>query len=364
MKNSDIILHKFLVESNAYTEEEFENLHEETKIDAIKTIAVELFKEIYEASKSMDMTIIDRSRGDIKNLRDLDAIQKTIAHIENLIDTGNALYNDSIIREYITAITKSIFYLNQYSSQFRDGYRMKKSMIIMRYQTIIIAIIAATAYLFSSVVDFSSGEVKLKSNIRIDDTSALRTLKQFIDSVNSGEFKLLVKDTNYIREFYVEIPDKEMSTIQEASDVFSTVLTGVKNLYTNLDSGGKLTGLIYKAVGIIAVLYSMRDIIFTVIKSRFKVSELFDMVRNFANFKNLPSLNKLYQFAPKFRAESEANSELASRDIVDSNKEIVNKIKALPAPEAKYSFDQDSEYMLDLKKPATSGSNTAFDDLF
>ena len=44
----------------------------------------------------------------------------------------------------------------------------------------------------------------------------------------------------------------------------------------------------------------------------------------------LPTLNKLIQFSTKFKADSEANSELASREAEDTKKNIVTELKSLP----------------------------------
>ena len=41
-------------------------------------------------------------------------------------------------------------------------------------------------------------------------------------------------------------------------------------------------------------------------------------------------LNKLIQFSTKFKADSEANSELASREAEDTKKNIVTELKSLP----------------------------------
>ena len=363
MKNSDKILHSLLVESNEYTEEEFQSLQEDVKIDAIKTVAVSLLKDLIDNSQSLDMTLIDRSKGDIKNLRELENIQLAINQINDVLDEAEAIYNEELVQQYLRAITKSIFVLNQYSAQFKDGYRMKKSVIILRYQTVVLAIAASVAYLFSALIDFSSGKARLKNNPRLEEISALRTLKQFINSADSGELKLITKDINTIREFYNEIPEDVMGSILEANDVFSTALDGLKNFYSNIDQGGRVTRIIYKAVGIIAALYPMREIIFMIIRSRFKISDIFDQIRNFAHLPQLPSLNKLYQFGTKFRVESEENSRLAQRDVVSANKNMVQQIKAAPRIEDTMaaSISTDADYMLD---PKVSAQPAAQDDFF
>lgn len=362
MKNSDVILHKFLVESGDYSESDFVNLHEDTKTDAIRTIASSLMKEIIATSEGVDTTLIDQSRGDIRNLRDLESIQVALSKIDSMLDSANALFNQGLVKDYITAVTKSIFYLNQYTSQFKDGYRMKKSVVILRYQTVVIAIMSCVAYLFSSLVDFSSGKAELKSNPKLDETSALRVLKQFINSADNGELRLIMKDVNTVRESYNENSLEVMSTIQEASDIFSTTITGLKNLYNNLDKGGRVTNLIYKAVGIIAALYPMRELFAMLLRSRYKVRDIFDGVRNFANSSALNSLNRLQQFGSRFRVDAEENSKLAQRDVESSNKEIATQVKELPEPDAATSVASASDYTLQPK--ANVQSVPSMDDFF
>ena len=101
-------------------------------------------------------------------------------------------------------------------------------------------------------------------------------------------------------------------------------------MYRNLDNGGKLTNLIYKAAGAVVILMAAKEFFYMIERSRFSVQNIFDGIKNFANMNQLPSLNKLIQFSTKFKADSEANSELASREAEDTKKNIVTELKSLP----------------------------------
>ena len=69
MKNSDKILHAFLVENKMMSEREFNSLNEDVKVESIRVVASELLKNVIDASKYIDTAPIDQSRGDIKSFR-------------------------------------------------------------------------------------------------------------------------------------------------------------------------------------------------------------------------------------------------------------------------------------------------------
>ena len=330
MKNSDKILYTFLVESKACTEREFSNLNEDAKVESIRVVAKDLLETIMNLSSSIDTSPIDQSRGDIKSFRWLQDIQTAINQIEEIIDRSKNVMATPMVKEYISTIIRAIFNLNQYSQIFRDAYRTRKSVLILRYQSVLMAVISAVSYLFSAITDFSNNSVALRDNIRIEETSALRTLVQFNKSCETGELKVISTDVNTFREFYNEIPAESMNTILEAQDVFSMVIDGVNNIYKNLDRGGKVTNLIYKGVGIVVALISVREIFNAFARSRYKILDLLNNIKNFTNL-SVASLPKLTQFSSRYRADAEENSKIAQRDTIANNKEIITNLKEIPA---------------------------------
>ena len=88
MKNSDIILYNLLVESGALSKADFYNLQEDTKVNAIRLVASNLLKDITGSLDTIDTTIIDKSRGDIKSLKELEDIQTNLKQQRNLKNTN------------------------------------------------------------------------------------------------------------------------------------------------------------------------------------------------------------------------------------------------------------------------------------
>ena len=330
MKNSDQILYTFLVESKECSEREFRNLNEDVKIDSIRIIAKELLQSVIEFSQDVDTAPIDQSRGDIKSFRWLQDIQTAVNQLEAIIERSNNFINAPLAKEYISTIIKAIFYLNQYSVQFKDAYRNKKTVLILRYQSVVMSVISAVAYLFSALVDFSNNNVALRDNVRLEETTAYRTLKQFNTSCSSGELKIIINDTDKLREFYNEVSTENMNSLLEAGDVFSMVIDSVSNFYNNLDKGGKVTHLLYKAVGVIVALIAVREIFSAVSRSRYSIQDLLGNIKNFTNL-SATSLPKLLQFSSRYRADAEENSKIAQRDTIANNKDIVVSLKNSPS---------------------------------
>lgn len=330
MKNSDKILYTFLVESKECCEREFKNLNEDVKVESIRVVAKELMQSIIEVSNSINTAPIDQSKGDIKNFRWLQDLQNAINQLEAIIERAKETHVLLTTKEYISTIIKAMYNLNKYNMIFKDAYRTKKSILILRYQSVVMSIVSSVAYLFSALLDFSNNNVTVRDQIRCEETSALRTLKLFNQSCDSGEIKIISNDVNNIREFYNEIPKDKMNQLLEAGDVFSMVIDGVKNFYNNLDTGGKVTNLIYKSVGIIVALISIREIFYAFSRSRYNLTDLLNNIKNFTNLSSV-SLPKLAQFSSRYRADAEENSKIAQRDTTANNKDIITNLKSVPS---------------------------------
>ncbi len=107
MKNSDIILYNLLVESGALSKTDFYNLQEDTKVDAIRVVASSLLKDITGSLNTIDTTIIDKSRGDIRSLKELEDIQTNLKQLETLYERAGG-YPNQLVKNYHAAIIKSI----------------------------------------------------------------------------------------------------------------------------------------------------------------------------------------------------------------------------------------------------------------
>lgn len=333
-KYTNELLNIFLVEECGMTLNEYENLSSDTKIESIKEIALRILSSVEEKIKSIDSTAADRSRGDIKQLRELPFIQDAITQLETLIER-----DENAIPEYskaIGTIIKSILYINQYANVFKDAYRNKKTLMILKYESLILSIIASVSYLISTIVDYKTDYLTLKKNVEnIADFAPLKALDGFIKSVDAGEFKIVTNDVSVLREYYLEVPVEKMSMIMESTDYLALVVDGVKSIYQDVVGNGKLTNLIYRAVGAIVLLFSLRDAFYTLFRMKTKVSEMLGSIQTFADVNGGGNiLQKLSQFSNKFRVDAENSSDLTKNEIEDENRRLLNQVRTINSSKA------------------------------
>ena len=325
--NGSKFLEALLVNECGMPLDEFTNLSEETQVESVKEIAINVIKVIEEKLASIDTTCADRSRGDIKNLKELPVLQDVITQLEALVER-----DENAIPEYskaIAVIIKSILYINQYSNIFKDAYRNKKSLMILKYQSLILSIITSVSYLISTIVDYRVDHLTLKRNVEgLMNFAPLKSLEQFIQSVDSGEFKLVVTDTNTLREYYLEVPVETMSNILEAADYLPMIIDGVQEIYKNIVGNNKLTNLVYRAAGVVVLILSIRDALYTIFRMKTRVNDMVGGLENFANLNSGANvLNKLGQFTSKFKADAETSSNISTHEINTENKEFLSDVK-------------------------------------
>ena len=107
------LLKSFLTEDCGMLAEEFDMLTEETKVESVKEIAIRILQNVEDKISNIDTSTADRSRGDIKQLRELQTIQDVITQLEAVLER-----DDNALPEYsdaVNTIIKSILYINQFS---------------------------------------------------------------------------------------------------------------------------------------------------------------------------------------------------------------------------------------------------------
>ena len=86
---------------------------------------------------SVDTTCADRSRGDVKQLKELQPIQDSLTQLEALLERSEEAQPEC--KQAVSIIIKAILYLNQYSAVFKEAYR-NKTVMILKYQSVILSI--------------------------------------------------------------------------------------------------------------------------------------------------------------------------------------------------------------------------------
>lgn len=324
-------------------------LTEEAQTASIREVIISLLDKVENKLNSVDTTVADRSKGDIRSLKELHNIQECITHLETMIERADAAMPEA--KEYIQRIIKSILYLNQHSAVFKEAYRNKKTVLVLKYESIILSIISSVSYLISVLVDFSAGGVALKKAPQLEEIAPLKSLKDFNDSVENKTFKAAVDDVTVIREFFLEIPVEDMSQILEAAEVLPMMINGVKELIGGLTNNPKVINIVYKAAGILLLILSLRDVFYQLFRAKTKVSEMTAQLGNFANLNNGGSVvNKLSAFANKFRTDMESSTDLAKREIEDENRQLGVSVKNIASnPVIELPAKKENEISSDLE---------------
>jgi hypothetical protein len=325
---TDKLLYNFLQESEIFSEHEIQTLLETAKTESIKEIVVSVLNAVKEKIENMDTTPIDRSRGDIKRLRELGSLQDAVTQLETLMERSSDIVTPEL-RSFLKEIVKSIMYLNQYSIQFKDAYRDNKTLLVLKYQSLVMSIFSATSYLISVMIDFSAGDIELKKNPKYEEIAPIRTLKDFNRSVEHGEFRSTIKQVTNMREHFNEV-ELDNDVLLEANDILNVVIDGIQGLVGN---NRKLIDFAYKAAGVITLLMSLREIFYMYYRSKTKLKDVLGTVETFANanMAGVSALSKLNKFSQKFIIDAEESSKLAQRDIEGENRDIAKEIKKIPS---------------------------------
>jgi uncharacterized protein with PQ loop repeat len=323
--DTDRLLHGFITEDMGLAESEYDSLTEEGKISTVKEIASQILRSVSEKAKSINMTPIDRSHGDIKRISDIDDLQSAITQLQGYLAKAQAIPAVTEAEGYIKSICKTIMYLNQYSAQFKEAYAQKKSIMILTYESLVCSIFSAVAYLISAAIDFSLATPGVRQDFHIERISPIKSVESFNKSVESGEFKLVLRDLSLLRESFDERTDKDPNSITEASDIITSVLGGLKNMYDSADSDGRLTGILYKTAGAIQAILGLRDIFYSAYQARSKTDDVIGIIKGFtAATIGKAIAPKISALASRFAPDMEQATELAGRTIDTENHNIIS----------------------------------------
>jgi hypothetical protein len=321
----------FLYEAEIFTEKEISFMSTDSINDSIREVAKAILGSIVEKSDSIDTSPIDKSRGDIKQLPNLDSLQTAINQLEAMVERSSEEY-DMRLFKYLKEIEKALLNINKYSAEFKEAYKSRKTLLILKYQSLIMSILSGVSYLISVMVDFSAGDIELKTGRQWQEIAPLKTIRDFNKSVEKGEFKEMIKEVSVMREEFLEV-SKESLELLESYDISSILMNGIKMLYSSFSDNPKLIEFLYKAAGIITMLISLREVFYMFFKAKSKVEDVIGHIDNFANVNTSGSsvlLAKLNTFSNKFVVDAEESSKMATREIESENKELGSEIRAIP----------------------------------
>ena len=197
-----------------------------------------LFNSALEKSH-VDFDDIPKSKGDITKYSGYKSMVECLDVLRNLsIKAGNKIEEIEIVEKAIDGIIAN-------RNVFERGIKLNKDFVIMQYNTLVMACVIATSSLIVSYVDYMKKIDNIEFTI-INPKShpgkmCIESLAKFNRSVNSGEF---IKTMNGI--------------VSADSEGF-------------VGTGAIIAGAVI--IGAIALVVSMRDIIFYTYYSRVKLAE-------------------------------------------------------------------------------------------
>lgn len=319
MTDRDRAIYGFLSESAEISLDEYDSLTEEFKENTAKEMSKTILDNIRRKLGGIDVTDIDRSRGEIKNYPELGAIQNALAKLKMISEQDSENMN-SEFSGYIETVIDSIKNLSKTAPEFKEAYRSKKTLLMLKYQSVVLAILASVSYLVSVGIDFKDpGNLKLKQNIDLSDVAPLRSLSDFNRSVDNGDFHDFQEGVATLRNFYCEYSPADMMTICEAVNVVDFINNGVSALTQNIRNNGRASAMIYKISSLIILLLSLRSSFYSIAQCKTKVSDYLNQIKAFVNIDNLPSLSALSRFITM-------NNKVASNE-VDATKAADNEIQ-------------------------------------
>lgn len=323
----------YLYESEVFNEKELSNLPTDSLNDSIRGVAKAILGSIIEKSDKVNTSPIDKSKGDIKYLPDLDSLQMAINQLEVMVERSTKEVDPRLVR-YLKEIERSLMNINKYSNEFKEAYRSRKTLLVLKYQSLIMSVFSAVSYLISVMVDFSTGELRLKDKFDSEEIFPLKTLIDFNKSVERGEFKSLVKEISSLREEFSEVPAESLELL-EAYDLSTILINGIKEIYKQFSDqpdSAKVIDFLYKAAGVITLLISLREVFYMFFKAKNKFEDVVGHVENFANSSNGSAalLAKLNTFSNKYVVDAEESSRMAQREIESENKALRPEVQSIP----------------------------------
>lgn len=367
---TNLVLYHFLVESAGLPKEEYENLYEEFRVDTVKELASSILGNIKTKLSGIDTSSIDRSRGDIKNYPFLQNIQSAVSRFQALAIEGN--YDD--ITDALSTITNTLNELSKDAPEFKEAYRDKKTLLILKYQGLILAILASLSYMVTECIEIGSdGQPKIKAE---HDLSSIEPLKWLTKAVGSGIVSNIKEeqDINSIRRFYAEYSPEEFSTIYEAVDVAALLGKGLDAFTYKINHNTQLSNILYKFAGAVMLILSLRDIFYTLSAYKKQVSDFVGNISNFLSVgkEKLGQLTRFLNFNQKAAQEVPVANQKVAQEIAGENHEILQKAQqdasnTIPSPsvfkpiESQAVSDSELEKKDDTSNASTPSSITGFD---
>jgi hypothetical protein len=267
ISHADVLLKEHLLrEDTQWTEYKLRTLSEDQKSAVVDNIVTKLFQDIKSKSLSVDFSILDDSKGNIKKVANYKTIDNAINYLHKFANENGKKIPE--LKEAVEEIQLTFSILHKYSSQFEYGFKYNNSIVRYLYNSLAIAVIQGTSFLVAESVDYVKDNLNLykaqpKTSKNIARSNYIKSIKTFNTLERKGQLVKFFKETQQFSEAGI-----------------GAVFAGAKA--TLAGTGLPVVGQIIAVIGIIGfVLMSIRAIIFMYFDTRVRLSQYLKHLKDF-----------------------------------------------------------------------------------
>lgn len=267
ISHADILLQEHLLrEDTQWTEYKLRTMNEEQKSAVVDNIVTKLFQDIKSKSLSVDFSIIDESKGNIKKIANYKTIDNAISYLNKFANENAKKVPE--LKEAVDEISLTFSILHKYATQFEYGFKYNNSIVRYLYNSLTIAVIQGSSFLVAESVEFVKDNLNLykaqvKSSKNISRSNYIKSIRNFNTLERKGQLVKFFKETQQFSEAGI-------------GAVFAGAKAGLAS------TGLPVIGQIIAVIGIIGfALMSIRAIIFMYFDTRVRLSQYFKHLKDF-----------------------------------------------------------------------------------
>jgi len=334
-KRTDIILYNMVVtEQRELTHSNFMKLNENDKSLLVDGIVKNMILGMIDIMKQFDTGLIDKTRGEIRRLGDINVIVNALDNMPSLVQSLNL--PTSVSKEIIDMVeitTKCMSNIYNEVRIFKSAYSDKKVLLMMKYQTLINSFISTFTTLSGYLNELETNK-SFSNDITFDPILGhVNNMKSFNADVLNGKWKVMIKDTEVLRESFIEV---DSNIITESSSLNLLVGAGLQALTHKLDLGFATIdarGMLYKLTGVVMLVLSLREVVYAIYNSRVKFGNTLKQAIDYAELQTGQSgldrnqvdkrLQSLKKFTNMFVLDQDSAYKLSKKNLDNENKHIV-----------------------------------------
>lgn len=281
---------------NNYTEiKKFNLLNEDKKNKMTDELMISLIATIMKKSKSLDFSLIDKSKGNINKFDNIKDLENCIIILTNLYQKERSK-NPPM---EILVLGQTLNNLRANIPLFTQSYNKKDQLSILLYETVVNSLVVATSYSISKFVDYVKNPLgayelsfkkDFKTNKKILNVFSICEKFNYIAKKNElkrltkfSEDVALVEDETIQEEKNKESLDKQTKNLKDAfGDKAVNLLLNIEELlHTKFKDYSKGTKAVIGIASVIGILFMLRKAVNLYYSRRHKFADYLDNMADF-----------------------------------------------------------------------------------